>query len=65
MQCYGYLFGFIELRKDNHHDEVYIARTQQVIMQNGVWLVNGEQLLAIARELGFGRVTVLGDLLWR
>lgn len=65
MQNYGYLFGFIELRKDNHHDEVYVNKTKQVVMRNGVWLLDDKQLVALAIELGYGKVTPVGDLIWR
>lgn len=59
MKCYGYLFGFIRLIKDSHHDEVFIERTQQIIMQNNIWLVDENELVAIARELGLGKVTII------
>lgn len=59
MFCYGYLFGFIKLIKDSHHDEVFIEETQQVVMENNRWLLSFDELLAIARELGYGKVTVI------
>lgn len=59
MKCYGYLFGFIRLIKDTHHDEVFIERTQQIVMQNNIWLVDENELVAIARELGLGKVTII------
>ena len=64
MFCYGYLFGFIKLIKDSHHDEVFIERTQQVVMRNNRWLLDYQDLLAIASELGYGKVTIIdyGDL---
>lgn len=59
MFCYGYLFGFIKLIKDSHHDEVFIEETQQVVMENNRWLLSFDELLAIARELGYGKVTII------
>lgn len=59
MFCYGYLFGFIKLVKDTHHDEVFVERTQQVVMRNNRWLLDYQELLAIAIELGYGKVTVI------
>lgn len=59
MFCYGYLFGFIKLIKDTHHDEVFIERTQQVVMRNNRWLLDYQELLAIARELGYNKVTII------
>ncbi len=59
MFCYGYLFGFIKLIKDSHHDEVFIERTQQVVMRNNQWVLDYPELLAIAIELGYGKVTVI------
>ena len=51
LQCYGYLFGKIKLIKDNHHDEVFIEKTNLVIMQNNCWLYGFYELLAIAKEI--------------
>ena len=51
MQCYGYLFGKIRLIKDTHHDEVFIDKTSEVIIRNNRWLVNHEELVAIANEI--------------
>jgi len=59
MICYGYLFGFIRLIKDTHHDEVFIEKTQLVVMENNRWLYTYSELVAIANELGYGRVTVI------
>jgi len=59
MICYGYLFGFIKLIKDTHHDEVFIEKTQLVVMENNRWLYDYKELVAIARKLGYGRVTVI------
>ena len=55
MKCYGYLFGFIKLIKDTHHDEVFIEQNDTVVMRNGIWLYDFEGLIAIARELGYGK----------
>jgi hypothetical protein len=49
--CYGYLFGFIKLIKDSHHDEVFIEQNSMVVMQNSRWLLTDEELIAIANEL--------------
>lgn len=64
MFCYGYLFGFIKLIKDSHHDEVFIEQTQQVVMRNNIWLHDYKELLAIARTLGYGKITIIdwGDV---
>ena len=60
MYCYGYLFGFIKLIKDTHHDEVFIEKNGLVVMENGLWRHSHEELVAIARdELNYGKVTVL------
>lgn len=59
MKCYGYLFGFIKLIKDTHHDEVFIERNGVVIIQNNRYLHSYEELVAIARELGLNRVTII------
>lgn len=63
MMVYGYLFGFIRLIKDTHHDEVYIEDNGVVVMQNKVWVLSYKELLAIAREeLNLDNVTVID---WR
>lgn len=64
MKCYGYLFGFIKLIKDTHHDEVFIERNGVVIIRNGRYLHTYNELVAIARELGLYKVTIIdyGDL---
>ncbi len=64
MFCYGYLFGFIKLIKDSHHDEVFIEQNGIVVIENGKWRHNYTELVAIANELGYGRVTIInyGDL---
>lgn len=60
MIVYGYLFGYIRLLKDLHHDEVFIEANGIVIMENSRWLFSYEQLVAIAsEELGYGRVTLI------
>lgn len=66
MFCYGYLFGFIKLIKDTRHDEVFIEKTQQVVMRNNRWLHTHEELLAIAREMGYGNITIIdyGEYKW-
>ena len=53
MQNYGRLFGFICLIKDNRHDEVFIERTQQIVMRNNIWLFTTKELREIARPLGY------------
>lgn len=50
---YGLLFGFIQLIKDTHHDEVFIERTNHVIMRNNQWLYDYNGLVEIAMELGY------------
>ena len=64
MKGYGYLFGFIRLIKDIHHDEVFIERNNVVVMRNNTWLYDYNGLVAIARELGYGKVTIIdyGDM---
>lgn len=64
MKCYGYLFGFIKLIKDTHHDEVFIERNGVVIIRNSRYLYTYNELVAIARELGLYKVTIIdyGDL---
>lgn len=59
MKCYGYLFGFIRLIKDIHHDEVFIERNNVVIIRNNQFLYDYDELVAIARELGYGKVTII------
>ena len=59
MKSYGYLFGFIKLIKDTHHDEVFIEKNNTVIMRNNIWLYDYKGLVAIARELGYGKVTII------
>lgn len=59
MKTYGYLFGFIRLIKDSHHDEVFIESTQLVVMENNRWLYSDKELLAIAISLGLDKVTIL------
>jgi hypothetical protein len=51
MICYGYLFGFIKLVKDSHHDEVFIEQNSVVVMRNSHWLLSDDELVAIANEL--------------
>lgn len=60
MFCYGYLFGFVKLVKDSHHDEVFIESNGLVIIENGRWRHSYGELIAIARdELNLGKVTVI------
>ena len=59
MKSYGYLFGFIKLIKDTHHDEVFIEKNNTVIMRNNIWLYDYKGLVAIASELGYGKVTII------
>lgn len=55
MFVYGYLFGFIKLIKDTHHDEVFIEANGLVVIENGRWRHSYDELIAIARnELGMG-----------
>ena len=49
MQCYGYLFGKLKLIKDLHHDEVFIEKTQLVVMANNVWLFTDKELYDIVK----------------
>ena len=51
LQNYGYLLGKIKLIKDNIHDEVFIEKTQLVIMENSRWLYDYWELVAIANEI--------------
>ncbi len=51
MKYYGYLFGFIKLIKDTHHDEVFIEDNGIVIIQNNQYLLTYDELIEIAREL--------------
>lgn len=65
MKCYGYLFGYIRLMKDTHHDEVFIEANGLVVMENNQWLLSYQELIAIAREeLNLGKITLIdyGDL---
>jgi hypothetical protein len=65
MIVYGYLFGYIRLLKDLHHDEVFIEANGIVVMENSRWLFSYGELIAIAREeLNYGRITIIdyGDL---
>ena len=59
MKCYGYLFGFIRLVKDTHRDEVFIERNNVVVIRNNQWLYSFNELVAIARELGYGKVSII------
>ncbi len=51
LQCYGYLLGTIKLIKDTHRDEVFIEKTQLVIMRNNIWLYEDWELVAIANKI--------------
>lgn len=51
LQCYGYLFGKLKLIKDTHHDEVFIEKTNHIILQNNRWLYDYYELVAIANEI--------------
>lgn len=51
MKGYGYLFGYIRLIKDTHHDEVFIEKTGLVVMRNNQWLHSYTELVAIANEM--------------
>lgn len=51
LQSYGFLFGKIRLIKDLHHDEVFIGKTNHVVMQNNCWLYDYKELVAIANEI--------------
>jgi len=51
LQCYGYLFGKLKLIKDNHRDEVFIEKTNLIIIENNRWLYNHHELIAIANEI--------------
>ena len=65
MIVYGYLFGYIRLLKDLHHDLVYIEANGIVIIENNRELLSYDELVAIARaELNLGKVTVIdyGDM---
>lgn len=65
MIVYGYLFGYIRLLKDLHHDEVFIEANGLVIMENNRQLFTYGELVAIARaELNLGKVTIIdyGDM---
>jgi hypothetical protein len=60
MKTYGYLFGYIKLIKDTHHDEVFIKDNGLVVMRNGIRQHTYGELVAIARaELGLGNVTII------
>jgi len=60
MFTYGYLFGYLKLIKDSHHDEVFIEQNGLVVIENGVWRHTPRELVAIARaELKLGKVTVI------
>ena len=59
MKSYGYLFGFIRLIKDTHHDEVFIEKNNIVVMRNNTWLYDYTGLVAIANELGYDKVTII------
>ena len=65
MFVYGYLFGFLRLIKDTRHDEVFIEQNGVIVIENGIWQLTYNELVAIARkELGYGKVTIIdyGDL---
>lgn len=65
MIVYGYLFGYIRLLKDLHHDLVFIEANGLVIMENNHELFKYSELLAIAiDELNMGKVTIIdyGDI---
>lgn len=65
MMCYGYLFGYLKLIKDTHHDEVFIEANGLVVVENNRWIHTYDELIAIAREeLNLGRVTIIdyGDV---
>ena len=60
MIVYGYLFGYIRLLKDLHHDEVFIEANGLVVMENSRWVLSYDDLVAMAiDELNLGRVTVI------
>lgn len=52
LKNYGKLYGFIELIKDTHHDEVFIQKTDTVVIRNNKWLYSNKELREIAYELG-------------
>lgn len=51
MKNYGCLLGKVLLRKDTHHDEVYIEETGLVVMENNIWRYEPWELTAIARTI--------------
>lgn len=65
MIVYGYLFGYLRLLKDTHHDEVFIEANGLVIKENGREICTYNELVAIARaELNLDKVTIIdyGDM---
>ena len=49
--CYGYLLGRVKLIKDTHRDEVFIEKTQLVVMRNNIWFYSDTELVAIANSI--------------
>ena len=52
MKSYGYLFGVLKLMKDTHHDEVYVEANNHVIIRNNRYLLDYDELVALARSEG-------------
>ena len=52
MNSYGYLFGVLKLMKDTHHDEVYVEANNHVIIRNNRYLLDYDELVALARDEG-------------
>ena len=52
MNSYGYLFGVLKLMKDTHHDEVYVEANNHVIIRNNRYLLDYDELVALARSEG-------------
>lgn len=65
MKSYGYLFGVLKLIKDTHHDEVYVEANNHVIIRNNKYLLDYQELVALAREEGVRlyHFTLIGDVL--
>ena len=57
MKTYGFLFGYVCLIKDTHHDEVFIKRTNVVVMRNNIWLYSPSELKEMVSEYRPSKLT--------
>ena len=58
----GYLFGVIPVIHDTHRDETFIEQNGIIIIRNGHQLLDYNELIHVARELGVKpyKMTLIG-----